>query len=134
MQEGAGSFDRFVPLFGIAFLLGTLFLVGLCVFTLAGSTVVTRRSNRLSIFTGVAGIGWTRNYSWPDFNSAREEAAFNSFNWSRRGGVIVLEGKHKVTFGIMWSTERRYFVVNVLRAMLSQSSGYQPSVATTRFR
>jgi hypothetical protein len=83
----------------------------------------------LSIFNGVGWLGLTRNYAWSDFRTAREDFVMGSYNFNsgRRGRTIALEGKRRITFGSMWTSDRRYFVLGALRSMLSNESGSQVS-------
>lgn len=80
-----------------------------------GNVELSQRADSLTVFTGVGQLGWTRNYLWSDFRSAREDSRGNGFNWNRQGVVLVLEGKRRAAFGTMLSEERRYFVLSVLR-------------------
>jgi hypothetical protein len=122
-QIASGHLDPSSSLFGLPFLIGSCFLICLCAMVTTGKVTVCLSSGRLIIFTGVGSIGWTRSYSWSDFQTVREEAGYGSFNWSGRGQAIALEGKRKVTFGSMWSEDGRYFVLNVLRRELRTRAG-----------
>ena len=127
-QIQAGRFDPRLSLFGLPFLIGSCFLVALCAMSVAGEVAITQDGDRLSIFTGVGWVGWTRNYAWPDFSSAREGFEPNTNNRTR---TIVLEGKRRTTFGSMLSEERRYFLLAALQAMLRnanrpQTAGFEP--------
>ena len=133
-QITSGNFRLTESLFGLPFLIGTIVLVSLCAMTVAGETTVTRQSDRLSIFTGIGGLGWRRNYLWSDFRVVREDSSGNRYGWNRQGQVVALEGKRRATFGGMWTQERRYFVLNALRAMLKDSNGSPASISPPRFR
>lgn len=119
-----GEFNLSGSLFGIPFLLGTVFLVSWCAMTVAGQVVVTRHSDQLTIFTGVGSIGWTRTCSLSDFSIVREGyAGMNSWNWNRRQGPSIrLEGKRAVAFGSTLSTDRRYFLLKVLETALRDTA------------
>jgi len=131
-QIAKGHFDLGSSLFGIPFLIGTCVLISLCALYSAGRVAVTLSSGRLSIFTGVGLIGWTRSYSWSEFRTVREDLTSGAFNTNRRGKSIYLEGSRRVGFGSLLSDERRYFVASALRANLSKadrSSGFGGSLA-----
>lgn len=113
-----GHFSLFPSLFGIPFLIGSMFLVSWCLMSVAGQVVITRHSDQLSIFTGIGPIGWTRTCPLSDFSAVREGYA----NFNRQGPAIRLEGKRAVAFGSMLSTERRYFLVRVLQGALRDTS------------
>lgn len=134
-QISSGRFDPTSSLFGVPFLIGTIFLVGYCAMTIAGKVELSQRGGNLSVFTGVGRFGWTRRYIWSDFSSAREDSRRNGFNWNRQGVVIVLEGRQRATFGTMLSEERRYFLLGALRQMLRNSPPIQTAgMAIARFR
>jgi hypothetical protein len=118
-----GHFNLASSLFGIPFLLGSIFLVSWCTMSVAGKVSVTRHADQLTVFTGVGPIGWSRTCNFSDFNSASEDFSFNSSNsWNRQGKVIRLEGKTAIAFGSMLTTERRYFLLAAIRTALSGSS------------
>lgn len=110
-QFASGEFDPMSSLFGLPFLLGSIFLIGMCAMTVAGKVEIAQRGDRLSIFVGVGWLGWTRNYSWSDFSAVREDRSLSGFNWNGLGRMILLEGKRRAAFGSTLSEERRYFVL-----------------------
>jgi hypothetical protein len=129
-QISSGHFDAGSSLFGLPFLLGSICLLGLCAMNIAGKVEIVQNGDRLSVFTGVVVLGWTRNYLASDFDSVREDRGQNWRNWNRQGQVIVLEGKRRAAFGSMLSEERRYFVLSVLRKMFSSAGRIQPGPIT----
>lgn len=137
-QFAKGHFDLGSSLFGLPFIFGTCMLLSMCALYTAGKVVVTLRSGRLSIFTGVGPVGWTRSYSWTEFKTVREELSSGVFNTNRRGKCVYLEGSRRVGFGSLLSDDRRYFVASALRVNLSRtdrSGGFGGSlVETGRFR
>ncbi len=134
-QISSGQFDPRSSLFGLPFLIGSVFLIGYCAMTIIGKVELVQRGGSLSVFTGVGRIGWTRNYLWSDFSSVREDSRRNGFNWNHQGVVIVLEGKRRAAFGTMLAEERRYFVLSTLRQKLRNSNQIQTTgVALARFR
>jgi hypothetical protein len=133
-QIRSGHFVLFQSLFGLPFLIGSCFLISSCALYVAGRIEVTRLGDRLSVFTGVGWLGWTRNYTWTDFTSAREDTRLNKWGWTNRGRIIVLEGKSRVAFGSGLTENRSYFVLSVLRAMLKSAGSSQgPAITLPRF-
>jgi hypothetical protein len=103
--------------------------------TTTGKVELSRRGVSLLVFTGVGRLGWTGDYSWSDFSSAREDSRRNGFNWNRQCVVIVIEGKQRAAFGTMLNEERRYFVLSALRQKLRNSNQVQSAgLASARFR
>lgn len=119
-----GEFNLSSSLFGIPFLLGTIFLFSWCAMAVFGRVTITRHSDQLTIFTGVGSIGWTRTCALSDFSTVREGySGFNNWNWnSRQGPSIRIEGKRAVAFGSMLSTDRRYFLLKVVQTALRDST------------
>jgi hypothetical protein len=122
---------------GLPFLMGTCVLLAGCALTLAGKTMLTRDGDRLSVFTGVGRLGLTRNYAWSDFRSAREDfirsssSLTSNYTANARGRTLALEGNRRITFGAMWTNDRRNFVLNALRSELGAGSFSQWSSSAT---
>jgi hypothetical protein len=134
-QISSGRFDPASSLFGLPFLLGSVFLIAYCAMMIRGKVEISQRGDSLAIFTRVGRLGWTRRYSSSDFRSAREDSRRNAWNWSNQGVLIVLEGKRRVAFGSMLNEERRYFVLSAFRKLLQKSARSGDSAsAFARFR
>lgn len=58
-QIMAGEFNLMLSLFGIPFVLGTLFLGSIALMTVCGKVVVSTSYDQGKIFTGVGPFGWT---------------------------------------------------------------------------
>jgi hypothetical protein len=91
-QISSGTFDPASSLFGVPFLLGSVFLIGYCAMTTMGKVELSQRGGSLSVFTGIGRLGWTRSYLWSDFSSAREDSRRNGFNWNRQQGCCHCPG------------------------------------------
>ncbi len=130
-QIRSGHFDPGSSLFGLPFLLGSFWLLGMCAMNVAGKVEVVRSEDRVSVFIGVGQLGWTRSFLWSDFSSVREDGSRGRFNWNRQAQAIVLEGKRRVAFGSMLSEERRYFVLSALRKVLRSANRAQASSMVT---
>lgn len=117
-----GQFNLPMSLFGLPFLIGSIFLVSWCAMSLVGKVTVSVHGDRLAIFTGVGPFGITRTASLSEFKSVREDFGYGSMNSNRTSRVIRLEGSRSMAFGSMLSNERRYFLVGALRNALSGST------------
>jgi len=117
-----GHFNLGMSLFGLPFLIGSIFLVSWCVMSVAGKVTVSVHGDRLAIFTGVGPFGVTRTATLSDFKSVREDFGYGSMNSNRASRVIRLEGNRAMAFGSMLSNERRYFLVGALKTALSGST------------
>ena len=108
-------------LFGIPFLIGSMFLISWCAMSVFGKVTVSVHGDRLTIFTGAGPIGITRVATLSDFKSTREDwGRFTNNNQPSR--VIRLEGARAIAFGSMLSTQRRYFLLAAVQSALSGSN------------
>jgi len=117
-----GHFSLAPSLFGIPFLIGSIFLVSVCAMSVAGRVTVSVHGDRLAVFTGVGPFGLTRIANLSEFKSAREDWGFGSMNSNRQSRVIRLEGSRAMAFGSALNTERRYFLLAAVQSALSGSS------------
>ena len=117
-----GHFNLPMSLFGIPFLIGSIFLVSFCAMCVAGKVTVSVHGDRVAVFTGVGPFGFTRTGSLSEFKSVREDFGYGSMNTNRASRVIRLEGTRAMAFGSMLSTERRYFLIGALKTALSGST------------
>jgi hypothetical protein len=117
-----GHFNLSMSLFGLPFLIGSIFLVSWCAMSVAGKVTVSVHGDRLAIFTGVGPLGITRTANLSDFKTVREDFGYGSMNTNRASRVIRIEGTRAMAFGSMLSTERRYFLLGALKTALSGSS------------
>ena len=118
-QIKSGRFELSSSIFGLPFVIGSCVLIAVCAMSVAGKIEVTRNQDRLYIFTGGGGVGWSRGLIWSDYSSAREESSRSRSSWYGQNRVIILEGRRRVSFGTMLSEDRRYFLLNVVRKMLA---------------
>ena len=115
-----GVFDPIRSLFGIPFLLGSVFLGSYALMTLLGRVVVRISGGEGSIFTGIGPLGWQRRFRAADITRVEERfSRFRSGNQNLH--AIALEGKQRMVFGSLLNDERRYFVLSALRQILHQS-------------
>src|SRR6185503_3082000 len=118
-----GHFSLPMSLFGLPFLIVSIFLVSWCAMSVAGKISVSVHGDRLAIFTGVGPFGITRTAYLSDFKSVREDFGYGSMNSNNRASRVVrLEGTRAMAFGSMLSNERRYFLVGVLNTALRGST------------
>ena len=63
-QYLSGQYDLMTSLFGIPFLLGSLFLIGLCFMSLFGRTHISCDNDKALYFIGVGAIGKYKRFNW----------------------------------------------------------------------
>ncbi len=117
-----GEFDLFRTLFGIPFLVGSVFLISMTLFVLFGKVNVTIRDREGEVFTGIGPIGWRRPFHTDDVKVVRKEQVATSNSRGRRTihYAIILDGAKRLKFASMMSSKRRAFVMGVLRTLLTK--------------
>ncbi len=117
-QIWSGDFNPAMSLFGIPFLIGSVFLISSALMTLFGKVEITLDTEGGKIFTGVGVVGWSKHFLWADVSNIREEVSYSS-----KGGAtksILLEGKTRLDFGSMLSEERLYYVLKSLQQIMAK--------------
>jgi hypothetical protein len=71
MQIAKGEFNLWISLFGLPFLVGSIFLIAITVMTVAGRCVVELAGGKFSIRTGALGVYRTQSAAWDDVVSCR---------------------------------------------------------------
>jgi hypothetical protein len=117
-----GKFDLMMSLFGIPFVLGTLFIGSTALMAVCGRVVVRVHDSAGEVFTGIGPIGWRRLFDSHEITAVRVEPYLSGNN--QRSLTIALDGRDKMRFGSGLTEARRDFVANVLRKQLTH--GNQP--------
>jgi len=111
-----GEFDLAQSLFGIPFLLGTIVLVSIILHTLFGKTVVTLSRGRVQVFSGVFGIGRTKEIACGKGTKVSLETSSVSKNRVPQMQIVLQSGNQTLKFGALsLSKEVRRYVAAVLR-------------------
>ena len=63
-QIAKGEFDPVMSLFGIPFVLGTIFFGSIALMTVCGKSTLNVRDDRGETFLGIGPIGWRRRFEW----------------------------------------------------------------------
>ncbi len=105
-QIASGIFDFASSLFGIPFLLGTLYFGTLAVMKVCGKVVVSVDRDEGAVFTGVGPIGWRQRFNWREVTTVRSNE-----------GKIMLEGQRRIDLASLLNSERLYFILAALRRM-----------------
>jgi hypothetical protein len=124
-QIRSGKLNLGISLFGIPFILGTVFLGSQALMATLGRVAVLRDSDDGAIFVGIGPLGWTRRFRWSEVVSAME--ADSRTNYGFRGQLpmqvislkTVSDGIPKtIRFGTQLSADRREFLVGLIRSQL----------------
>ena len=112
------KFNLLLSLFGLPFLLGSIMLITAVLMAMFGRVTVDVEHGQGRVFTGVAGIGWTRRFSWSEVDAIIADQTVTSRRRAQQ--AIALEGATRIPFGTNLSEERRYFVLNALKTLKAE--------------
>jgi hypothetical protein len=116
-----GEFNLGMSLFGIPFILGTVFFGSMALMTVCGKVVVVTTNDEGHVFTGIGSIGWTRSFSWSSITSVVEDLpSYTQARNTNMGMVIALVGQTRLKFGTMLSDARRHYLLQCLRKFLAE--------------
>jgi len=119
-QIAKGHFNLGMSLFGIPFLLGTLFLGSTALMAVCGKVTVSVDGDDGVIFTGVGPFGWRRRFNWRKVSSIRRtEKSGNRGSVSQQ---ITFEGERQLNFASGAKSERLNFMLAMLRKKWRESS------------
>lgn len=97
MQIKKGEFNLMMSLFGLPFLAGSIFLIGLTAMAVAGRCIVEVVAGQLRIRTGAFGLYRTRTAPWSEITSCRlvesSRRGRNSYATSYQVELAVENGK-----------------------------------------
>ena len=108
-----------MSLFGLPFLMGSVFIWGLAVMMVAGKVRVTCQGDQLEVFTGVLGLGIRKRVP-----IAGVRTVYAAPSYARRGAVdyIYVEGARDFRFGSGVNFTRQQFLLKVMRYKLGLRS------------
>jgi hypothetical protein len=110
----SGKFDLFMSLFGIPFLIGSVFFGGIAFMSVAGKIDINLTKQGGTIFTGIGTIGFTKKFLWTDISNI-EEQSFIGYKRRNSGSKIVMSGSRKISFGSRLKESRKYYLLNALK-------------------
>jgi hypothetical protein len=114
-QIAKGKFEWFPSLFGLPFLVGSIFLVSLCLLTVAGTTIVRvdRQGGLVS-----TGVGFLRRRRRFDPAEVKDVEHITGYNRNGSKTHIVLTGERRIKVLAPPSSERELAFVKLLRQEL----------------
>ena len=119
-QLSEGKFDLFRTLFGLPFLMGSVVMFVIALMSIWGKIEFEINENeQSSVFIGVGSIGWKRYFDWKKIHTVKEESSNVKYPGSGQT-KIILEGTRKIAVGYGVSEERKYFLVNSLKYLISK--------------
>lgn len=115
-QIAEGKFNLLFSLFGIPFIIGSVIFWTIALMAICGKVELTIDGYTGLVFVGIGSIGWKRQFDWSLVKSIYEEKGAANNNQA----CIVIDGEGLLRFGTGLSDERRRFVLNTLKYLLSK--------------
>ena len=122
-QIAKGKFELFQSLFGLPFLVGSVFLIAVTAMAVAGRSVVELAGGRLNLRTGALGIYRTKSADWRDVRGCRQTEVTrrgrSSYATSYQVEVAV-EGAEPLRFGVGAERETMLWVTRFLAGRIQR--------------
>lgn len=122
-QIAKGEFNWMMSIFGLPFLVGSVFLISLTAMAVAGRSVVELSGGRLNLRTGALGIYRTKSADWRDVRGCRltevSRRGRNSYSTSYQVEVAV-EGAEPLRFGVGAERETMLWVTRFLAGRIQR--------------
>ena len=117
IQIAEGRFDPGRSLFGLPFLIGTIFLVGMCLMMMLGQVRISVSDGQGSIFRGLGRFGWRRKFNWSSVHQIEEGQRYVGAHGSNQW-LIVMHGAEVTRLGHLVTESRRRYILHALRGLL----------------
>ena len=114
-----GEFNLMMSLFGIPFLLGSIFFWGMTFMFIWGKVELRLDREGGSILTGIGKIGYRQKFKWADVSHVEENQGF--YSRGSQNSTISLLGKKRTSFGIGLRSSRRYYLFKALESILPKA-------------
>lgn len=121
-QIASGEFDPKMTLFGLPFLIGTVVLVSIILFSLFGRTKVWFDRGICHVFAGVGRLGWTRKHACAPETMVAVTMSNVRVNNVPKTGIELKTGDEKIMFGTLWNDDAKTFIATALKRALQSAS------------
>lgn len=120
-QISTQEFSLSESLFGLPFLIGSLFMLKSILMATFGKVELRLDRNGVIIFTGIGSIGRKQTFHWRDVSTINNGI---TRPWYQRYDeeAIVIEGASSIVLGTDLNEQRRYYLLNALKKMKAQYS------------
>ena len=112
-------FDLLRSLFGIPFIIITIFLWGMALMTIDGKVELTLSELGGKVFTGVGSLGITETFFWDEISNVEEQVCEYKYPNSM-GSEIIMTGLKKIKFGSVLTNERKHHLFRSLKMMFNE--------------
>ena len=121
-QITKGEFQLTESLFGIPFLLGTIFLVSFSLLTICGKQVLKVDPRGAEIFTGIGGMGFRRRFQWNEIRKVMITTHRGSKG--RVSRQLTLDGDTSYHLGNGQKDERLHYALAFLRPLVGHPRAF----------
>ncbi|MBM3867614.1 MAG: hypothetical protein FJ384_01615 [Verrucomicrobia bacterium] len=122
-QIAKGEFNWMMSLFGLPFLVGSFFLIGLTVMSVAGRSVVELAAGRLTVRTGALGVYRKKSADWREVRGSRltevSRRGRNGYSTSYQVEIAV-EGAEPLRLGVGAERETMLWVARFLAGRIQR--------------
>lgn len=119
-QFRKGEFDVSQSLFGLPFLLGSVVLLSVITFLLAGKWQITLKNRAGTVFVGVGRLGWTRKFAYSRDTLVAMRMTNVRVNEVSQKGILIRNQSTDLIFGTMLNEEAKQFIA---AAIMKEAKG-----------
>ena len=116
-QIAEGRFDPGRSLFGLPFLIGTIFLIGMCLMMTFGQVRISANDGQGVIFWGLGRLGWRRKFDWSSVQQIEEGQQYLGHHGNNQW-LIIINGAEVTRLGHLVTEARRRYILHALRGLL----------------
>jgi len=109
-QFRKGEFDLSQSLFGLPFLFGTVVLLSIITFLLAGRWRITLKKGLGTVFVGVGTLGWTRTFAYGRDTLVSMRMTNVRVNEVSQKGISIRNESTDLIFGTMLKEDAKQFI------------------------
>ena len=109
-QFRKGEFDLSLSLLGLPFLLGTVVLLSIITFFLAGKWRITLKKGAGTVFVGVGTLGWTRTFAYNRDTLVSMRMTNVRVNGDSLKGILIRNESTELVFGTILKEEAKQFI------------------------
>ncbi len=119
-QFRKGEFDLSQSLFGLPFLFGTVVLLSIITFLLAGRWRITLKKGLGTVFVGVGTLGWTRTFAYGRDTLVSMRMTNVRVNEVSQKGILIRNESTDIIFGTMLKEDAKQFIA---AAIMKEAKG-----------
>ena len=112
------KFDLIMTLFGIPFIIATVYFWILTIMSIWGKVELTIDKRGGTIFRGIGSVGRSKNFRWTEVSTIKQRNSYRR-TVSTYGSSIMLEGKRNILFGMGLKYERLYYLLRAMKIILA---------------